>query len=165
MKKLKRFPEIILGFAMSVIVLVACQAEKTDADIKASVDKELMEHNDFAGLTATVNNAVVTLSGQVADQKIKDDAEDEVEDVSGVKSVVNEITVTAPEASITVAPDATLQASVETTVKDYPFVKASVDDGVVTLTGEIKKDELQELMMELSQLKPKKIENKLVIKV
>ena len=37
-------------------------------------------------------------------------------------------------------------------------------DGVVTLTGDIKRAELQKLMMTLHTLKPKKIDNKLTIK-
>ncbi len=48
--------------------------------------------------------------------------------------------------------------------KDHPTVKASVNNGVITLTGEIKRDQLAKLMMTLNTLKPKKIENHLTIK-
>ena len=37
-------------------------------------------------------------------------------------------------------------------------------DGVITLTGEIKKDELKKLMPLLQSLKPKKVDNKATIK-
>jgi hypothetical protein len=39
-----------------------------------------------------------------------------------------------------------------------------VSDGVITLTGEIKRAELPGLIQKLNEIKPKKIENKLVIK-
>ena len=45
-----------------------------------------------------------------------------------------------------------------------PKVNAAVSDGVVTLTGEIKRSELPSLIQKLNEIKPKKIENKLVIK-
>jgi hypothetical protein len=48
--------------------------------------------------------------------------------------------------------------------KHYPGVSATIQDGVVTLTGEIKRADLQKLMKSLNTLKPKKIENKLTIK-
>jgi hypothetical protein len=60
--------------------------------------------------------------------------------------------------------DDPLKASVDATIKDYPGVAATIQDGVVTLTGEIKRADLQKLMKSLNTLKPKKIENKLTIK-
>ena len=44
------------------------------------------------------------------------------------------------------------------------WVKTEVKDGIVWLSGEIKKADLPKLMMVLNSLKPKKIENKLTIK-
>ena len=43
-------------------------------------------------------------------------------------------------------------------------MKADVKDGVVTLTGEIKKASLPKLMQSLMALKPKKVDNKLTVK-
>lgn len=164
MKRLNQLPQLILGFAMSIFVLAACEAEKSDADIKASVDKELKENSDFTGVTATVDGAVVTLRGDVANESIKNSAVDEVEDVEGVKSVINEITITSPNTSMNVPPDDNLKSSVDNAIKEYPSVKATVEDGVITLSGEIKKNELQDLMKELNELNPKKIENNLEVK-
>jgi hypothetical protein len=59
--------------------------------------------------------------------------------------------------------DDPLKANVDNTVKAYPGVSASIQDGVVTLTGEIKRADLQKLMMELNSLKPKSIDNKKLI--
>ena len=63
--------------------------------------------------------------------------------------------------------DSTIQAAIESTLnenKDLSGIAASVKDGVITLTGEIKRNELQKLMMTLHTLKPKKIDNQLTIK-
>jgi len=84
-----------------------------------------------------------------------------------VKSVVNNATVTPPPPPpppVEIAADDPLTKSVNDAVKDYPGVNASVKDGVVTLTGEIKRSSLQKLMQSLNSLKPKKIDNKLIIK-
>ena len=41
---------------------------------------------------------------------------------------------------------------------------ASVNDGVITLTGEINKADLPKLMQKVNALNPRKVENKLVVK-
>ena len=66
--------------------------------------------------------------------------------------------------TIQVSPDATLQKGVEDAVKDYPDVKATVENGEITLTGDISRDRLPKLMMALNSLHPKKINNNLTVK-
>ncbi len=65
---------------------------------------------------------------------------------------------------VEISSDATLRSSVNDLVKAYNGVEAEVKDGVVTLRGNIKQDELQTLIMKVQELKPKKVENQLVIK-
>ena len=60
--------------------------------------------------------------------------------------------------------DETLKRSVNDVVKGYSDVQVDVKDGVVTLRGSIKQTELQTLIMKVQELKPKKVENQLVIK-
>ena len=67
-------------------------------------------------------------------------------------------------APVEVAPDNTLAAGVKDATKDYPGVKADVNNGEITLTGEIQRSKLPNLMMSLNSLKPKKINNQLTIK-
>jgi hypothetical protein len=43
-------------------------------------------------------------------------------------------------------------------------VQAEVMNGVITLRGQVKRDNLQQLMMDLNALQPKKIDNQLIIK-
>lgn len=66
--------------------------------------------------------------------------------------------------SVEISSDATLRSSVNDVVKAYDGVQAEVKDGVVTLRGNIKQDELQTLIMKVQELKPKKVDNQLVIK-
>lgn len=63
-----------------------------------------------------------------------------------------------------VASDDALTTGVKDATKDYPGVKADVNGGEITLTGEIKRSKLPDLMMSLNSLKPKKINNQLTIK-
>ncbi|HET9745144.1 MAG TPA: BON domain-containing protein [Chitinophagaceae bacterium] len=65
---------------------------------------------------------------------------------------------------VEISSDATLRSSVNDVVKAYDGVQAEVKDGVVTLRGNIKQDELQTLIMKVQELKPKKVDNQLVIK-
>ena len=80
--------------------------------------------------------------------------------IDGVKKVVNNITVVP----VTIAPDNALNSAVANVTSKYPGVTADINDGVITLRGEIKRDNLQQLMMDLNALNPKKVENQLVIK-
>jgi len=66
--------------------------------------------------------------------------------------------------SVEINNDATLSSSVNDVVKKYNGVEADVKDGVVTLRGNIKQDDLQSLIRKVQELKPRKVENQLVIK-
>src|SRR5688572_1105522 len=69
------------------------------------------------------------------------------------------------DAPVEVSSDATLRVSVDNVIKEYEGVQADIKDGVVTLRGNIKQSDLQNLIMKIQELKPKKVENQLVIKV
>lgn len=67
-------------------------------------------------------------------------------------------------APVEVAGDDALTTGVNDATKDYSGVKAAVNNGEITLTGEIQRSKLADLMMSLNSLKPKKINNKLTVK-
>ena len=48
--------------------------------------------------------------------------------------------------------------------KDYPNVTATVNNGEVTLTGSVKRDDLPKLMQRVQALNPTKVNNNLSIK-
>lgn len=141
-----------------------------DADIKTAVENKLKEKPDMVTATVDVTSGVATLNGECKDAMCKAECEKMAKDVKGVKSVVNNLAIAAPPpppmttAPVTISPDDTLSKAVTDATKDFASVKADVKDGVVTLTGDIKKADLKTLMMSLNSLKPKKIENKLTVK-
>ena len=49
-------------------------------------------------------------------------------------------------------------------VKDFPGVTANVNNGEVTLTGNITRDKLPKLMQSVNAMHPKKVNNNLTIK-
>ena len=73
-------------------------------------------------------------------------------------------TNTANTAPVTVSNDDDLKRGVKDATKDYPGVNAEVNNGEITLSGQIKRDNLPKLMMTLSSLRPKKINNNLTVK-
>ncbi|HEV8270978.1 MAG TPA: BON domain-containing protein [Chitinophagaceae bacterium] len=145
--------------------LMSCKGKTSDADVKTSVDNAIAANASLSGVSTSVKDGVVTLSGEVKDDAAKASAETAARGINGVKSVTNNLTVAPPPAApVVITADDPLKASVDATIKDYPGVAATIQDGVVTLTGEIKRADLQKLMKSLNTLKPKKIENKLTIK-
>src|SRR5688572_12903570 len=162
----------ILNVLMSVAIVstmsfISCKPK--DADVKAAIETKLSAKPDMANAMVTVNDGVATLAGECKDAECKADCENMTKEVKGVKSVVNNLTIAAPPppppaaTAPTVSPDATLTQAVADATKDFAGVTAAVNDGIVTLTGTIKKADLPKLMQSVSSLKPKKIENKLTV--
>ncbi len=73
-------------------------------------------------------------------------------------------TTTPPAEPVQISPDETLQTGLKDATKDYPDVKTNVSSGEVTLTGNISRDKLPNLMQSINMLHPKKITNNLTIK-
>ena len=141
---------------LSVVVAASACAPK-DADIKASVDRTIA---GVSGVTVDVVDGVATISGQFADSAARATTEAAVKGVKGVKSVVDNATVTPPPAPVVISADDSLRTNIATALADYKTLQADVKDGVVTLTGEVKRSDLPKVMQALSALNPKKIENK-----
>ncbi|TPG31819.1 BON domain-containing protein [Flavobacterium pectinovorum] len=155
---------ILLGLCLAVS-LVACGPK--DADIQKEIAAKI---SALPGVEVTVKDGVATISGICKDEALKQNAESLIKGIKGVKSVVNNCEIAAPEPVVTTpAPveintDSVLNTSVSGVVKAYSGVTATVKDGVVTLTGAIKKEQLPALIQSVQELKPKKVENKLTIK-
>lgn len=155
--------------ALAIVVFSACKGGVKDADIEKQVTEKISAiASDVTGAAAAVKDGVVTLSGEFKDDASKAAFEATVKAIPGVKSVVNNSTVAAAPAPapapVVVAAVDSLAKGVTDATKDFPGVKAEVADGVITLTGDIKRSSLPTLMKSLNTLKPKKIENKLTIK-
>jgi len=158
-----KIKSILSGMSLALL-LVACGPK--DADIQKEIDGKI---SALPGVSVTVEKGVATISGTCKDDAFKENAESIVKGIKGVKSVVNNCEIQAPEpvaveAPVQINPDAVLNTTVNEVVKTYAGVTAVVKDGVVTLTGDIKRNQLPALMKSVQELKPKKVENKLTIK-
>jgi hypothetical protein len=83
-------------------------------------------------------------------------------DTTNTNTTTVDTTTTA--APVTVSNDDALRTGVTDATKDYPGVTATVNNGVITLTGEIQRDRLPNLMQALNNLHPQKIDNNLTVK-
>lgn len=70
---------------------------------------------------------------------------------------------TTNTAPVEIATDDQLTNGVKDATKDFPGVTATVNNGEVTLTGNIKRDRLPTLMQSINALNPKKVNNNLTI--
>jgi len=160
---LKSMFSILLISGSAVLLAPGCKSKPKDADIKAKVEAAVAN----SAVMVDVKDADVTLSGTVQDDAAKNAAETAAKSVENVKGVTNAITVTPPPpppAPVEIAVDSTLISGVNLVMKNYKDVKATVDKGVVTLTGTVKRDELPRLMQAIMALRPKNVENKLTVK-
>lgn len=156
---------VAVAMAITGAAFTGCKSKPKDADLKVAVETALTAKPSATGATVAVDKGIATLSGVVADEATKEELGKTASGIKGITSVVNNLTVAAPVAPVTVSADEALIKATNDAVKDFPGVTAAVADGVITLKGEIKKDNLRKLIMTLSTLKPKRVDNtQLVIK-
>lgn len=150
---------------LSVLVLaLSCKSGPSDTELQSEISGKL---GSYPGVTASVKDKTVTLTGTCPDEPCKTSSEATVREIKGVKGIVNNIVINTPPPA-TAAPEITATDSLTTAVNSlltaYKTVNATVENGVVTLTGEIKRSQLTALMQSVNELKPKRVVNKLVIK-
>lgn len=158
-----KFKSIALGISLA-LALLACTPK--DADIQKEINEKLA---DTPEVQVTVHEGVATIVGTCDDDAFKKNIERSVKAVKGVKSVVNNCQIPVPNeepaaAAVIINSDADLDKSVGKVIKSYDGVSATVVGGVVTLSGEIKRSQLQPLIQSIQELKPQKVDNKLIIK-
>lgn len=159
---MKKF-QIVSMLALVLMLAVGVSSCKPkDADIQKAVQTAIAANPDAVGVTATVEKGVVTLAGEVKDEAASIAINGLAAGVKNVKSVVNNLTV--PQIPVVSAEDNALETALVDALKDNGGVTATVKDGVVTLTGEIKKADLPKLLQKISALKPAKIDNQLTVK-
>lgn len=154
---------ILLGMGLAVSMM-ACAPK--DADIEKEISQKL---SNTPNVQVTVHEGVATIVGTCDDDAFKKNIERSVKAVKGVKTVVNNCQIPVPNeelaaAAVIINSDSDLDKSVSRVVKAYDGVSATVVGGVVTLSGEIKRNELQSLIQSIQELKPQKVDNKLTIK-
>lgn len=155
----KTFIAILLSAS---VLFFSCKPK--DSVVQTNINEKFAATPECTGATASVSNGVATLTGEVKDDECKNVATTTAEGVKGVKSVVNNLTTTPPPPPPAMSPDTALTQGVTDATKDFPTVKASVNNGEITLTGSIKRSDLKTLMQSLNSLNPTKINNQLTIK-
>ena len=163
-RKPLKWGALFFSLALSV-ALTSCGVK--DSTIQEKITEAASATPALSGITADVKDGVVTLTGEVKDDAAKAASEAAIKSIKGVKSITNNITIAPPppppDPVVTSADDALTKGATDAT-KDFPTVKAAVKDGVVTLTGEIKRSSLPKLIQTLNSLKPTKIDNQLTVK-
>ncbi|UIR56776.1 BON domain-containing protein [Sphingobacterium sp. SRCM116780] len=156
--KLKRvFPMLMMAGTLAV-AMPSCNSKVSDADLKAKVETIISSHQ---GITTSVKDGVVTLEGFASSDTEKTQIETDVKAADkSIKSVVNNIVVeTVAPAQITVnTVDESLAKGIVDATKDFPTVKATVKDGIISVTGSIEKAKLVTLKQALDNLHPKKVD-------
>lgn len=114
-------------------------------------------------VSASVKNGMATLTGVVESEEAKMAAESLVKGVKDIKTVVNNIEVKVP---VVINPDDTLTTTIASALETagYKDVKIAVKDGEVTLSGDLKRKDLQKVMQIANEAKPKKVINELKLK-
>lgn len=152
----KKFIPALLFAGVIMVALPACKHKPSDTQIQTSVQAALA---NYPGISAEVKDGVVTLSGNVTSSDDKANIETTVNGLTkdGVKSLVDNITVTPPPApAVTMSADDSLSVGVKDATKDFPGVSATVNNGVITVTGEVEKSKVLNLKQSLDALHPKK---------
>jgi osmotically-inducible protein OsmY len=129
----------VLDVANDIEVKVLGGLAPTDTEIAQAVRRAL-EWDVFVPedtITSTVTDGWVTLEGTVERWSQRDDAERAVRNLTGVKSVVNKITVTPPKPVTEGVQKAIEQALERRAEREARQIRVDVRDGTVTLTGSV----------------------------
>jgi hyperosmotically inducible periplasmic protein len=150
---------------IAVIALLFASCKPSDEKIAEAVKAKI------GAVASTINvsvaDGVATLTGEVKDDATKAAAETALQGIKGLKSVVNSLTVPPPPPPpVVINPDDVLRKGIDSVfaAKSIKGVTAVVAEGVVTLSGTIKKSELTKVMQAANELKPKKVLNQMTIK-
>ncbi|MEO6638495.1 MAG: BON domain-containing protein [Ginsengibacter sp.] len=152
-------------FAVASLLFIGCKPK--DSEFAAKIQQSLNASPETSSVTAEVKEGTAFLTGEVKDEEAKEKANRAARDVNGIKNVENRITIapaSADAAPVQINDDSTLTQGVKDATKDFPSVTANVNNGVITLNGDIKRSDLKTLMMSINTLNAKKVENHLTIK-
>lgn len=138
-KLLAQSATLLLAFTAA---LSASASVTSDSAIQQEIQGKL-KNKQFSQVTVASNNGIVTLTGTVDKYQAKVDAEKKARKLAGVKEVDDQIQVAGKQ-----VPDAVLQATLNRKLSydRYGYghvfnnVVATVNDGVVTLDGEVRWD-------------------------
>ena len=151
---------LLLFISFCTLFFTSCKSKNRDGEILTSINNHSKVDPALAGVSATVLDGTVTLTGNCANEDCRENAEDAVEKIDGVKKVVNNIQI----AAVTVTDDGTLRTNASQVASQYKGVQADVTNGIITLRGTVEnREKLTQLMSEMHALRPRQVENQLVV--
>jgi len=150
-------------FLLAVITAIMASCTPKDAAINKAVQGVIAQYS--TDITASTQKGVVTLTGEIPQEISFAELETALKDIKGVKGVVNNVTIKVPEPVITPDDALTLKLNELKTDERYTGITFTVKDGEVTLTGNVTKANLMDLMQAINELQPKKINNNLTIQI
>jgi hyperosmotically inducible periplasmic protein len=153
-----KFTKVLLAVIISATLgFVSCSPK--DADIQAAIDAKIKATPEMAGAMAEVKDGVATISGMVKDDACKAMCAKEIAGIKGVKSVVDNCTVTPPPppppapASLTTTLDGATQQKVKDGLKDIKGVTVEFTGDKAVLSGAVSKADRMKIMQMLAAAK------------
>lgn len=128
----------VRGLADYLDVVVPAPLFRSDADIQTAAMSALRWHSDLPNsIYVSVADGWITLTGKVDWQFQRDEAEDAVEYMAGVKGVFNQITLRQQPKAVNVKDQITSEL-VRRVDQDAQNITVETTDGKVTLTGNVR---------------------------
>jgi osmotically-inducible protein OsmY len=129
----------VLDVANDIKVKLPGGVGRTDTEIAQAV-RHALQWDVFVPdekITSTVTDGTVTLAGSVDRLSQRDDAECAVRNLTGVRGVVNTITVKASKPAHDAVRKAIERALERRAEREARDIKVEIHDGIVTLTGPV----------------------------
>lgn len=132
---------LAMGVLSAGLAAQTTSASRNDGAILSKATQQLAMKAQFRNLTASVEDGIVTLTGNVDLYQQKLDAAKKIrkiENVQGVRNLIVVVGKTVPDADLTVQLDRELYYDRIGYDNVFNYVTASVQDGVATLNGEVR---------------------------
>ncbi|QCK16727.1 BON domain-containing protein [Mangrovivirga cuniculi] len=151
---------------LMILIMSACGP--SDGELTEAVRAELEGVEGMENVEVAVDASIAQLTGQVESEEMKETAAGIAGNVEGITEVANSIIVdvsmdnTVDSVSMS---DSELKEKVKANFQEYQLdnINIEVDNGVVTLTGEIPAEELQTVMSAAMESGADKVINKLTV--
>lgn len=156
---MKKLVFIIACIIFSGLVFQSCNS--SDKNVRDNVENVIRSYP--GNVSANVNDRIVTLTGTVDSQQEKNSIENATRNVKDVKSVVNNITVRQSVMGVSMNSDDTMRSNIEARLNSegYHNVRVSVNNGEVTLSGDVRRNDLTRVMQIANDYNPRRVNNNL----
>lgn len=128
-----------LGAVLALAPAVASATTSYDSSIQSDVARQLQKSSDFKSVQSSVQDGIVTLTGSVDTYKQKLDAEKKArkaDHVAGVRDLL-EVNTTVPDQQLQTKLAKKLAYDPSAYGNVFDAITIAVNDGVVTLGGEV----------------------------